>query len=347
MSRKSVLLLIILCAVALAVASCGPLRKPLFGPRLETMAFYEKGWSDLTFGYPSLTRHYRDLSTVMPFWYSIDPSGRVVPARHSQEPRAVSFLRRQRRLRLLPLVTNLEGNDAMLTDQRVGDRSIENIISLVRQEGYDGVVIDFQLIPPRDRDALTSFVGRLSTRLKGEHKLLGVTAFPKVGVPADVSGAYDYPALANRVDYLFLMTYDHSSETTEPGPVAPVGWVEDNVKYALNQGVPPKKLVITLAAYGYDWAAPGQGESLGLREIMARANTAGAEVLWDDASQSPHFTYWDGGQQHSVWFENGFSAAQRVALARDYGLRGVAIWRLGFEDETYWQRLRAALAGRS
>jgi spore germination protein YaaH len=51
----------------------------------------------------------------------------------------------------------------------------------------------------------------------------------------------------------------------------------------------------------------------------------------------PKPTAWP--QQHEVWLEDAASVAQRLNLARDYGVGGVAAWRLGQEDPATWPKI--------
>jgi spore germination protein YaaH len=46
-------------------------------------------------------------------------------------------------------------------------------------------------------------------------------------------------------------------------------------------------------------------------------------------------------QVHEVWVEDSASTAARLALASRYGVRGVASWRLGLEDEGVWPAFEA------
>ena len=124
-----------------------------------------------------------------------------------------------------------------------------------------------------------------------------------------------------------------------PAPVAPLGWVEDNIKYALSY-VPPKKLILSLAAYGYDWCAKGSGaEPLGTGQAVARAAKYSSRVLWDRDSCTSYFEYYKDGCRHQVFFEDSKSAAFKVALAKKHKLTGIAYWRLGYENPNYFKVL--------
>jgi len=46
------------------------------------------------------------------------------------------------------------------------------------------------------------------------------------------------------------------------------------------------------------------------------------------------------GRRHTVWIEDAASVAEKLALARRFGLAGVAGWRLGQEDPRVWLLLQ-------
>ncbi len=48
-------------------------------------------------------------------------------------------------------------------------------------------------------------------------------------------GSYDYSALAQYADHLFIMTYDEHYEGGVAGPVAGIQFVEDSIQYALSK----------------------------------------------------------------------------------------------------------------
>jgi spore germination protein YaaH len=53
--------------------------------------------------------------------------------------------------------------------------------------------------------------------------------------------------------------------------------------------------------------------------------------------QTPYFSYTDEqGQQHQVWFENADSIRAKLRTAWNIGINGLALWRLGLEDENIW-----------
>lgn len=337
--------LILLILAFMGLKGILPLKKP--APqihRIQVMAFYEKGWNQYSFGFPSLKNHYRDISVLMPYWYTVRADGTLGISNAGFEPDVLAFLRKHPEIKLLPLINKDTGSQQILTDPGVRTAAINNIYKMVMDNGHAGVNIDFELLPQANRDDLTVFVRDLADRLHQAGKMISVSVMPKLDGLEDLGAAYDYGALGQLADFITIMTYDKHNASTVPGSVSPYDWVEKNIKEALNY-VSPGKLVVCIGAYGYDWPVPQSAEIqyISMREALQRAKEHKAGIKWDDASQSAFFNYWVGGTQYQVWFENGFSVTRKVALAKKYGLRGVAVWRMGFEDEQYWVKLRQAV----
>lgn len=233
---------------------------------------------------------------------------------------------------------------ALLGDPAHRARAVQEILRLVQGHQYDGINLDLENVDPRDRDLLTAFVAELRDALAPSGYLL------TVAVPAKVaddphhqwSGAFDYAQLGRLADYIIIMTYDEHWAGGSPGPVASLPWVERVVAYARRQ-MPAGKIVLGLAAYGYDWpAGGGAARALSAPQAMNLAQANNVAIQWDDTAQAPYFSYWSGGVRRIVHFENRHSAAFKLALARREGLAGVALWRLGLEEPDLWQVLAAA-----
>jgi spore germination protein len=150
---------------------------------------------------------------------------------------------------------------------------------------------------------------------------------------------YDLHALGQVADRVLLMTYDEHANPGAPGPVAGLGWVSSALRYAMTQ-VSPARLLLGIADYGYDWS-PGQAATVTAAQALALARQMGAAVAWDAVAQEPHFTYLQGTVRHTVWFEDGASAALKIALAQRDGLGGIALWQLGGEGPGFWNRIAA------
>ena len=301
----------------------------------EVLGFYVN-WSqnDLS-SYNSLKKNSSSIDMVSPYWYTINSDGALINVYQIEQEETVSFCRNEN-IEILPLFNNKNTSYNILVDEQARERAINNIFNTVVNKNYAGALIDFEYIPGRVDNELTNFIKELSQRLNKRGKLLHIAVFPKVNFPDRLNLVYDYEELPDYVDRITIMTYDKHRKSTAPGPIAPINWVEDNIKYAL-QYMPSHKLHLGIANYGYDWTQPGEASSLGSRQIYDLARREGKEVLWDEEFKSPYFQYRDRKNNlHEVWFENSKSLKYKLDLVKKYDLGGISIWKLGYETEKFW-----------
>ena len=105
------------------------------------------------------------------------------------------------------------------------------------------------------------------------------------------AGAYDYAALGAHADLITVMAYDYRGAWSEPGPVAPYDWVEQVLAFATSQ-IPPEKVLLGLAFYGYDWnTTSGTVRALGYGPAARLAERYQVPINLDQATQSATFRY--------------------------------------------------------
>lgn len=126
--------------------------------------------------------------------------------------------------------------------------------------------------------------------------------------------------------------------------IAPVDQVRAVLDYATSV-IDPSKILMGLSLYGYDWPLPfvkGKTRASGISNNDAQnlALSEQSPIRWDTASESPYFTYTTGATEHRVWFDDAQSAAIKLSLVNEYGLRGVTMWVLGNEFPQLWYLLR-------
>ncbi|MDP4090766.1 MAG: glycosyl hydrolase family 18 protein [Bacillota bacterium] len=238
---------------------------------------------------------------------------------------------------------NFDGNIAKSVLESITNRQAleNNLLSAVKANGYKGVNIDLEGVFYNDRSYYTTFVQELYKLLKplGYSVTLSVPAKTSDNTTDSWSGAYDYAALSQYSDQIAIMTYDEHYPGGTAGPVASIGWVQNVVKYAVTV-IPSSKIMLGVAAYGYDWSSAGT-KAYGISGMYNLAASNGATVMWDDTSKSPYFNYTDSsGVSHSDWFENSQSVGYKLDLVNSYNLNGIAIWRLGLENTDYWTTIK-------
>lgn len=281
------------------------------------------------------------LTEVSPVLYTADPAGTVAlttpPGRTVDEARALH-------MSIIPVIQNLHNGEwdgpmigAVLADPRRRAHHVQQVTEIVLgQKDFTGVDIDYEQLPGRDSGAYIEFLQLLSTELHRHHKLLAVAVPAKTADSADdpQSQAYPYDQIGAVADEVRVMAYDHAWEGSPPGSVAPANWVQQVLNYASGP-VARNKLMLGIAAYGYDWA-DGRGRPLSATAAVALAAQHHANVSWDASSASAWFRYTVAGTDHTVWFENAEAMVSKVRLATAAAIRGTVIWKLGDEDPAFW-----------
>ncbi|MGE5508087.1 MAG: glycosyl hydrolase family 18 protein [Chitinophagales bacterium] len=317
-------------------------------PGKVVFGYYTVNFPGDTDSYTSMVANAKRLTGIIPFLFTLDSSGKVTGL-HNQAAMAAA---KERGLSNIALVHNLSGPwfsssviHGALSNPVNRSRAVANIVSLVRTYGYDGVNIDFESVPSYDRSALTAFMGELAQGLHPYGKLVSISVPAKnYDQPGNSwSGAYDYQALGKIVDLMMLMTYDEHFTSGPAGPVASKQWVDSVASYAVSQ-VSPQKVVLGVPAYGYDWSGYGKAAAVGYDDAMALARRYGRTVQWSSSAGAPYFTYYKNGSTHTVWFESADSLLPKLDIVQRYGLKGIAIWRLGFEDNRIWNVLGQRMA---
>lgn len=311
------------------------------GPPLEVMGFYDgEGVQPLPNVFDMLQSNRRGLDSLSPFWYEIKSDGSVVDR---VEDRLAGFSR-DNGIPLEPVFRAAGDLSGFLGNPAVAVRVVKNIGAEVERRRYAGIVIDFPLGDALIRDPLSAFLDMLARELHSRSKRL-VLMVRLSEVDNLAAGALDTGKLIGVADRVVLVAVDRYGPETQPGPIAPLEWVERSTQRALQVIGSPDRVLLALADYGYDW--PGGGGLEGDKPIgplnQSEIKTLGAEEaarILRDRDGSPHFSYTVGAGQRRVWFEDEVSATAKLQLARDLGLVGVAIWKIGLEDQVFWDVIR-------
>jgi len=197
---------------------------------------------------------------------------------------------------------------------------------------YDGVQIDFEAIPARNRDDFVEFL-----------RLLKEAVGPKivsVALPARLSESGDslgYARIAAVVDRVIIMAYDEHWSTSSPGPVASLGWCSKVAAYASSR-IPAERLVMGLPFYGRAWGDKRPNRAYKFSDIEGLVSEKRVEAVMREQG-IPWFRY-EETVVVDVYFDDAASIRRRLGLYLDAGVRSVAFWRLGQEDPDAWARMR-------
>lgn len=294
----------------------------------------------------SLTKYYEHIDTVATFAYKVDSNGNLSLTGQPHD-KTVEFAA-SKGIRPLMLVHNLNNGSfdrnishAILSDEAKRSRLINNILVNMSKEKYSGVNIDIENIYWYDRQGYSTLIKEL------KEKLTPYGFYTTVSIPAKTydsylmnnwSGAFDYKEIGKYADRILLMTYDEHYSGGNAGPVASLPWVEGVIKYAVTV-IPPNKLLLGISAYGYDWW-DGGSKTVKFNSANSLISSVNAVVQWEDNMQVPYFKYYKNGTYHEVWYENLQSLSAKLDLVKKYSLGGIGIWKLGYDDESFWSTIR-------
>jgi len=311
------------------------------------LGYYPENYPGDKLALTSLKNYYQSLTDVAAFAYTLDGSGQI-SGRHYEE--GMNFAK-QKGIRTYALVHNcINGKfdqksvKQLLNSSTARQKAINNILNILQTYGYTGVHLDLENVAPEDRGVLTQFVKEVKEKLSpaGYKVAMAVPAKTSDSPNAAWIGAFDYAALGKLVDEMAIMTYDEHYLGGEPGPVASYPWVEKVIKYATSQ-VPSSKILLGIATYGYEWGPNGGTRALTHSKITSLLAENNLQAVWNSYYQVPHFSYKKDGNTYQVWYENSHSARIKFNLVDQYNLKGIAIWRLGYEDPEIWQRINLQL----
>ncbi|MGI8589199.1 MAG: glycosyl hydrolase family 18 protein [Chloroflexia bacterium] len=292
----------------------------------------------------SLQAHADQLNYVSPWFYTVDGNGSV---NGTAQP-AVNDLLRARSIKNLPMVRNSAGYSIfhdVLRDPAKRDSIIAQLRNLVLDNGYDGITIDFEAINGGDEALLTAFMSSLYQDFKAHNKLVAMAVPPKTrDANTGWAGAYNYHDLSRSADYFIVMAYDQHYAGGQPGPIAPMPWLNDVANYAsatLGSG----KIIWGIGVYGYDWNTsftprkPADPRTFGETQALSVNFAGGGGIIYDAENQAPSLIYLQDNQRHEVWYEDKQSFGAKIGLVQGRNFLGFALWRLGQEDPGVWDTI--------
>ena len=325
---------------------------------------------------PEFGQRAGSMREVSPFWFNAAGVDEIVVDPNASAELTQAFIEQAEGadVDVVPsIIDTLPAGEmaAILADPVTRTQHVETIRTFAADGGYDGIDIDYEqfaFADGRDTWAATrpnwvAFVEELAEALHGDGRTLTVSIPPVYddGRTAD-SGywVYDYGAIIEHVDRIRIMAYDYS--VAEPGPIAPLDWVESAIEGAIEATGSPDKLVLGLPAYGRNWPVFVAGEcpandvpgrtSVSARSVDELIQRRRGSPMRVDATGEWMFEYdlevTDGVatcvQTRQVHYVDGDGIRLRMDLARKYRLDGVSLWALGFDDQAVWDAILPTVA---
>jgi len=213
---------------------------------------------------------------------------------------------------------------AMMAQPDGRDRFAEQATSLAMSGGYDGMLLDFRLLGPRDASALVALVATLGDAARAN-------GIAPVGIVIPVADTAAYPGrhLGPLTDFLALrMELDVAS----PGPVTPRDRMSALVG-ARAAEIGAHRVMLLIPADGYLWRDGEPRARVSFDEAVAAANDWGADLVRDESSRTLRARAPGRGE---VWVNDAVLVSELVRDARRLGIRKFGLYGLGGEDKALW-----------
>lgn len=283
----------------------------------------------------SLKQNASKLNMVLPEWLFVQDTSDEVAT--DIDMGALDIMQRNH-LAVVPMVSNYFNNKfngsnvhRIITSPARRTKFINSLIVVLKRYHFNGVNIDFEDLNQEKTDEnLIAFQRELYTALHSGDFLVTQDVAP-------FNEDYNVAELAKYNDYLFLMGYDQYNATSEPGPVAAQYWVEAAMD-DLCKKVPSDKVILCIAAHGYDWQAGHEGNDVTYQEAITTALESDGKVKFDNSTYNLSYDYSDDNDNpHYVSFTDAATAFNAMRAAADFQTSGVALWYLGSEDRRLWE----------
>jgi len=311
---------------------------------LQVFAFYN-GLTEQAKGYPFIKRYGNIINQLAIFQISIQNNGTLLGRPNRKlinEAHAMG-------IKVILAVSNLTPQGLFSTallgrlvrDQDLASLVWQNIRNVLVDYQFDGVNLDLEKALPADRTLFTKLIQTWSTLFKRANFLVTIDIPAKSSDdPLDIwKGSFDYKAIGQAVDEVIIMTYEEHWSASPPGSVASIPWVTDILNYTI-ANIPPQKIYMGIPLYGYDWSERGGAQVIGYQRAVELARRHGAPLQWDARQHSTFFRYETMGVRHTVYFEDPRSLRDKLDLAGQKGIRGVALWEMNLSYPSVWDVLQ-------
>ena len=244
-------------------------------------------------------------------------------------------------------VTLSDGTVTSTVAAVVGDPAAraQAIDALVAAAGdYAGLTIDFEgLSGDTIRQDYVTFMGELRSALP-QGKALYVCVQPDTWFTG-----FDYRALGEVCDKVILMAHDYQwisipesyvGTGNTDSPVTPIASVYEALRDITDpdtgvRDVSKVALAISFSSAGFHIDQDGRLLDTtiyhpGTATLAARLAQPDTVVTYSDKYRNPCAIYTnEEGDRYKVWYEDARSVADKLQLARMFGVTGVSLWRVG------------------
>lgn len=281
------------------------------------------------------------VNVVSPTWYKLSGGeGNLSSYANADYVRACHSMNMQVWALVDDFDVTAEERLAVLSDKNARTRVINRLISEAESYNFDGINLDFENINSDTASHYLQFIRELSFECRKRGIILSIDNY----VPREYNSHYNRKEQAFWIDYFIIMGYDEFWKgSQEAGPVASIGFVEDGIVKTLEE-VPAEKVINAMPYYVRVWTETKNTDGtvsmstrdLGMEAAKDQLDRNNVPIVWDETVALYYGSYEDGNTTVKIWLETERSIEEKMKLYKNYGIAGVAGWRLGLEKKAVW-----------
>lgn len=244
-------------------------------------------------------------------------------------------------------MTNPDENYKVFDSEEAQQTIIEQSLSLAKDNGFSGVVLDLEM-PPLLSDKVPASILSFSQEFAKNAKAAGMRySVVLFGDTFYRNRPFQVRELAAGADEVYVMAYDFHKPSGEPGPNFPFekgkdyGYDFQHMVTDFSVVVPKEKLNIIYGMYGYDWDVTIEKKPLKPATVLTnreiqdlyenRCKVMNCVISRDPKTQEEEVEFIDeNAVYHIVWHEDAISAARKTDYLLSQGIDAVAFWAYGY-----------------
>lgn len=240
--------------------------------------------------------------------------------------------------------------DALFTNS---EKIIDEIIIILRGNNKDyrglsfgGVVVDFENLPTAHSENYIEFLLKLDKELTKYNKNLVVAISPL--------DSYNFAKIAEIADNVILMFHDYDIKSRYDlsvvndkvdNPNTPIEKIKGDlidilneidrdkymsklllqINFSINQNKVSNGAIMNQTPY-----TPKYEDLVNRIKIELKSNSNIESVIgYNILYENPYIVYTENGVTNTIWYEDDRSVAAKIQLAKDLGLGGISLWRIG------------------
>lgn len=299
------------------------------------LAWHQVTSMDANQSIQKLVQNTKGVNVIAPTWYALtDNEGNY----QSLADKAYVDYLHGLGIQVWALIDNFSQNvqtEILLSKTSNRQKLISSLMAEADQYGFDGLNLDFEGLKESAGPHYVQFIRELSVACRKKQLVLSVDNY----VPAPYNSFYNRKEQGIVADYVCIMGYDEHYAGGEAGPVASYPYVENGIADTLKE-VPKEKVINAIPFYTRVWTENKDGEvsseALGISDAKAWVKSNKAALHWQEEIGLYYGEVPGEEERKEIWLEEEKSIGLKMNLIRDYGLAGVACWKLGFEPADIW-----------